>query len=156
MRMGLVHFKSVHVAGRGNKANTRAQDTIKNIMSKCRRAGQRYIAARAALLALCPQGGTWSNRLRPLNLNTDLRNAAGIDPEDDLTDERPAARRERALGEGYRDVPWIWRVLDPSRRDYVNEEEATEEEVLEGMYISPPASCSVDLTTQNRNALTIL
>lgn len=130
--MGLVHFKSVHVAGRGNKANTRAQDTIKNIMTKCRRSGYRYIAARAALLKLCPKGGTWSGRLRPLNINTDLRNASGIDPDDDVLDQTPAARRQRALGEGHKDVPWIWRALVPSRKEYVDEEEATAEEVIEG------------------------
>ena len=43
MRMGLVHYKAVHAAGRGQKTNTRAQDAINSIWGKVKRAADRYM-----------------------------------------------------------------------------------------------------------------
>lgn len=125
-------------------------------MSKCQRAAYRYIAARVALIKLCPKGGTWSSSLHPLNIKTDLRNTAGVDPEDDLTDQRPAARWEQALGEGHKDIPWIWRALAPSQKEQVNDDEATAEEVIEGL--SGPFACSnfVLMQMYGRDALSVL
>lgn len=135
MRMGLVHYKEVHAAGRGQKTSTRAQDAINSIWVKVKRAADRYIYSFKALQTLCPEGGQWSRRLRELDPKTDLRNAAGIDLEDDdLTDQRPAARRARMLGEGRTLVPWIWTVLEHNERDAMGD--ATEEEVVEGWYLS--------------------
>lgn len=157
MRMGLVHYKDVHTAGRGNGANTRAQDAINGIWAKVKRNAERYIHTFAALQVLSPQGGTWSRRLRVLDMKTDLRNAAGIDLEDDdLTDQRPAARRARMLGDGHTLVPWIWTVLEHNGLDVVGDD-ATEEEVVEGMVIS---LCLVVSTQANhvfdRDALGVL
>lgn len=136
MRMGLVHYKDVHVAGRGNVMNTRAQDAINSLWLKVKRAADRYIQSYDALQNLCPGGGPWSRRLRPLDLKTDLRNAAGIDLEDDdLTDQRPAARRARMLGDGRTLVPWIWTVLEHNGEDVIGED-ATEAEVVEGSFVS--------------------
>lgn len=132
MRMGLVHYKNVHAAGRGQGTNTRAQDAINGIWAKVKRSAYRYIHTYDALRSLRPEGGSWSRRLRSLDIQTDLRNAAGIDPEDDdLTDQRPAARRARMLGDGHRLVPWIWTVLEHNGSDVVGDD-ATEEEVVEG------------------------
>lgn len=136
MRFGLVHFKKSQVAGRSNKANTRAQGAINSVMVKIRRAAERYNAARDALLRLQPEGGPWSRRLRALDMAHDLRNSAGVDIEDDeLTDQSADARRARALGEGYKDVPWIWLSVEHDRRDVIREDEATDEEVVEGTSI---------------------
>lgn len=133
--MGLVNYKDVHVAGRGNVTNTRAQDAINAIWKKVKRAAYRYIDSHTALQTLCPEGGPWSRRLRPLDLKTDLRNAAGIDLEgDDLTDQRPAARRARMLGDGRAQVPWIWTVLEHTGADVVGDD-ATEAEVVEGQFL---------------------
>lgn len=129
--MGLVHYKQVHAAGRGQRSNTRAQDAINAIWIKVKRAADRYMEDYTALRTLCPEGGPWSQRLRELDPQRDLRNAAGIDLEDDdLTDQRPAARRARMLGDGRTLVPWIWTVLEHNREDATGD--ATEEEVVEG------------------------
>lgn len=147
MRMGLVHFKGVHVAGRGGTSNTCAQDAINSIWLKVTRAADRYIASYTALQSLCPDGGPWSRRLRPLDTKTDLRNAAGIDPEDDdLTNQRPAARRARMLGDGHTVVPWIWTVLEHNGSDVIGDD-ATEAEVVEGSstYKLFSGRCSTDL-----------
>lgn len=65
-----------------------------------------------------------------------MRNPSGHDPDDsDAEDSRPAARRRRALGEGHRDIPWIWTVLQPDRRDAAMPDRATDEEVVEGTFL---------------------
>lgn len=133
--MGLVHYKEVHAAGRGQGANTRAQDAINTIWTKVKRSADRYIQTYTALQSLCPAGGPWSRRLRVLDPKTDLKNAAGIDLEDDdLTDKTVAARRARMLGDGRTLVPWIWTVLEHTGADVVGDD-ATEAEVVEGLSV---------------------
>lgn len=135
MRMGLVHYKEVHAAGRGQGPNTRAQDAINAIWAKVKRAADRYIQTYVSLQTLCPAGGPWSRRLRELDPKTDLKNAAGIDLEDDdLTDKTVAARRARMLGDGHTLVPWIWTVLEHTGADVVGDD-ATEAEVVEGSFV---------------------
>lgn len=132
MRMGLVHYKGVHVARCGQGTSTRAQDVIDSIWAKVKRNADRYIWSYNALRTLRPEGGLWSRRLRPLAIKTNLQNTAGIDPEDnDLTDQRLAARQARILRGGRTLVPWIWTVLEHNGSDVVSDD-TTDEEVVEG------------------------
>ncbi|KAI0061776.1 hypothetical protein BV25DRAFT_1804969, partial [Artomyces pyxidatus] len=113
MRIGMIHYKHVHVDGQGVAANTRARTLVSRISDKLRRHVRRYRAAYAALLSLSPDGD-WKVHLRQLR-------------EEDI---RSAREDERALGEGHRELSWIWRVLRPEARDFPEADEETTEEEL--------------------------
>ncbi|TFY54862.1 hypothetical protein EVG20_g9538 [Dentipellis fragilis] len=45
-------------------------------------------------------------------------------------------RRRKALGEGRKEIPWIWRTLQPDARDLPRSEEMTEDEIHESMRVT--------------------
>ncbi|KAI0054817.1 hypothetical protein BV25DRAFT_1816493, partial [Artomyces pyxidatus] len=119
MRLGMIHYKHVHVDGPGQEAVTRARSVISGISEKLRRHVRRYRAARVALTSLSPDGD-WQVHLRVLN-------------EEDI---RSARQDEKKLGEGHRELSWIWCVLKPEARDLPNaDEETTEEEVNDSVQV---------------------
>ncbi|KAI0057483.1 hypothetical protein BV25DRAFT_1812316 [Artomyces pyxidatus] len=124
IRMGLIHYKRVHVAGPGQVANTRARTAIARFNEKLAKHVSRYRAARQALTVLDPEG-SWQTQLRVLR-QEDIR----APREDD------EGQRERGLGEGHRELSWIWRVLRHEVRDLPRaDENVSEEEVNDGMRV---------------------
>ncbi|KAI0037791.1 hypothetical protein FA95DRAFT_1585548 [Auriscalpium vulgare] len=117
-RLGLVHYKHVHVDGPGNKANTRARDLIVRHNQKLNRYVQRYRAAYAALVILDPNGN-WKDVLRELE-------------DAHIRSPRPESDKP---GKSKFEVPWIWTVLKPDKRDMVRDEGATEEEILDSFRV---------------------
>ncbi|KAI0040342.1 hypothetical protein FA95DRAFT_1502997 [Auriscalpium vulgare] len=117
-RLGLVHYKHIHVDGPGNKANTRAHDLIARHNKKLGRYVQRYRAARAALVILDPDGN-WKELLRELE-------------DSHIRSPRPESDK---LGKGKFEVPWIWTVIKPDSRDMVRDDGASEEEILDSFRV---------------------
>ncbi|KAI0044491.1 hypothetical protein FA95DRAFT_1496986, partial [Auriscalpium vulgare] len=128
VRMGLIHYKHVHVDGPGQKSNTRARDSLKRFNGKLRMHVSRYRASHAALGILDPEG-SWVTHLRPLR-EEDIRAPKGDD------EDTGQEIRER-LGEGHREIPWIWRVLKPDARDLPcgGADPASQEEVHESLRV---------------------
>ncbi|KAI9069574.1 hypothetical protein FKP32DRAFT_1559434, partial [Trametes sanguinea] len=89
----VAQFKRLNVSGTGNKPNTRIRALFTKFQRKQSRSADRYRAAYRALSALDP-GGEWKRVFREL-LDKDL---TGPGQDDD------------SLGEGYREISWIWRV----------------------------------------------
>ncbi|KAL0955400.1 hypothetical protein HGRIS_001647 [Hohenbuehelia grisea] len=129
-------FKHKNV--RGQKASTRARTTLDVFAQKIDLAAEKYRTARKALLKLLGPGDSesdptdgdsalnWELRLQPLNKD-DIRPPLIFDIDKDdtvaaLTEGgHPGARKKiklsdaaKLLGEGTREVPWIWRVLTGS------------------------------------------
>ncbi|EAU86991.2 hypothetical protein CC1G_08462 [Coprinopsis cinerea okayama7 len=63
---GLTQFKKLHLAGAGNKPNTRVRSLYNRIQAKISKAANRYRRARDALVTINPTG-EWTHRLKPLN-----------------------------------------------------------------------------------------
>lgn len=99
MMVGVAQFKQLNVSGTGQKANTRVRNIYSKFKDKVTLTAGRYRDAYAALLAL-KIGGGWSDRLRPL-LDKDI---SGPGNEDE----------GHQLGEGRREVSWIWLVARPA------------------------------------------
>lgn len=139
--MGLVHWKSRQTHGTGNKPNTRAQSAINSVTAKVKAHADRYRAARKALVALDPDAfklasrtdpseGKWVRVFHELS-DLDIRNPRG----DDLDEAPPqtlAERRRHQLGEGHREVPWIWTSVRPTGADYFDSNRVSDEEAVEG------------------------
>lgn len=113
---------------RGNDRTTRAQNAVQATSDKVSRAADRYTAAWTALLALDPNGA-WKSRLREIK-SQDLKNPSGDNDEDG--DESREGKRRKRLGEGHRDISWIWTGLAHTSADAVVPSKATDEEVVEG------------------------
>ncbi|KAI0057515.1 hypothetical protein BV25DRAFT_1812302 [Artomyces pyxidatus] len=113
VRLAFVHHKKIHVDGPGQHAQTRAHTTYNRITEKLRRYVTRYRRSRAALEILQP-GGSWATKLLPL-LEEDIRSPT---------------MEEEGLGEGQRELSWIWRVQQLDERDLP---QASDEDVHEGM-----------------------
>lgn len=78
------------------------------------------------------QSSPWRSRLLKMQV-TDLKTPSGLDPFDpDYEDDDMSTRRRRALGDGYRDISWIWSGLRPDVGD-VWADGASREEVVAGM-----------------------
>lgn len=145
MRMGLCHFKSQHSSGTGNKPNTRAQAAVNSITAKINKFATRYRAARQALLSLAPEAfladGCYVKTLQEL-LPTDIRNPRGEDL-DDRVPLTPNERRMAVLGEGHRDVPWIWYTVRYTAQDRVDTGAATDEDAIEcTLSLNPNIPCN--------------
>ncbi|KAI0755881.1 hypothetical protein BC629DRAFT_1444458 [Irpex lacteus] len=97
---GIAQFKHSNVSGTGQKPNTRIRSLYTKFQDKVSVAAKRYRAAHAALLTLDPNG-QWSTRLRHL-ADKDISSPGNDDDED------------RPLGEGRRELSWIWRVPRPN------------------------------------------
>ncbi|KAI0083406.1 hypothetical protein BDY19DRAFT_998587 [Irpex rosettiformis] len=102
--VGVSQFKHINVSGAGQKSNTRMRNLYTKFNDKVAVTADRYRAAYAALLALQPNGD-WSTRLRPL-------------ADKDISG--PATDDDRPLGEGHRELSWIWHV--PHNSDVEDEE----------------------------------
>ncbi|KAI0062049.1 hypothetical protein BV25DRAFT_1870510 [Artomyces pyxidatus] len=119
IRMGLVHYKRVFVAGPSQRTNTRARQAIKTFNEKLARHVARYRGARAALAVLEPDGD-WQDQLRVLR-QEDIRA-----PRED----------DEGLGKGHREMSWIWRTLRHESRDAPRlDDNVSEEEVHEGLRV---------------------
>ncbi|KAI0055066.1 hypothetical protein BV25DRAFT_1873220 [Artomyces pyxidatus] len=119
IRKGLIHYKHVFVNGPGQTANTRARSAIASLTERMARHTAIYRAARAALVILSPDG-SWQGHLRELR-QEDIRA-----PRED----------DDGLGEGHREVPWIWRVLLHESRDVPGGDgDLSEEEVHESLRV---------------------
>ncbi|KAI0057696.1 hypothetical protein BV25DRAFT_1764501, partial [Artomyces pyxidatus] len=122
VRLAFVHHKKIHVDGPGQHAQTRAHTTYNRITEKLRRYVTRYRRSRAALEILQP-GGSWATKLLPL-LEEDIRSPT---------------MEEEGLGEGQRELSWIWRVQQLDERDLP---QASDEDVHEGMYYTHSISAA--------------
>src|SRR5271168_4829114 len=73
MITGLTQFKKLNIcASAGNKPNTRMQTLYNRLQRRIKRAANCYQAARNALYQLEPDGGTWKDRYRELDIK-DIR-----------------------------------------------------------------------------------
>lgn len=140
MRMGLCHFKARHSNGTGNRPNTRAQAAINSMSAKIDRIAARYRTARQALVALDPDAFLPAGRLvktfREL-LPGDIRNPRGEDPGDAPPTDAEERRRAN-LGEGSREIPWIWMTVRYTAQDCVDADAATDEDAIEGEFLCAP------------------
>lgn len=118
MKARLIIFKNRNARGQG--ANTRANDKILANEAKIILAAEKYRAARAARMALNPQGN-WKEQWPPL-ATADVR----CMHEDDPTEGREPT-------EGRRTLSWIWRSADKSGGDAMN---AGVKGMTDGMYFS--------------------
>ncbi|KAG2003598.1 hypothetical protein CC2G_004190 [Coprinopsis cinerea AmutBmut pab1-1] len=90
---GLTSFKKIHLAGAGNKPNTRVRTLYARVQTKIDKAANRYRRAREALVTLDPNGN-WQHRIKLLDVS-DIRG-----PGRDSADESRG-----------RYIPsWIWQV----------------------------------------------
>ncbi|KAA1479985.1 hypothetical protein DENSPDRAFT_789779, partial [Dentipellis sp. KUC8613] len=132
IRMGLRHYKSVHVDGPSQKRNTRARTIIQNFTAKRDRQFDRYKAARSALDALDPDPqANWRTRLLPMQYK-DMVDPSG-DDEDKAEVKGKKGKRQAALGEGRREVPWIWCVPQSLTGSIPNQDVMSAEEIHESM-----------------------
>ncbi|KAA1478735.1 hypothetical protein DENSPDRAFT_788366 [Dentipellis sp. KUC8613] len=142
IHLGLRHYKKTQVDGPGQKRNTRTREIITEFLAKRDHQFERYNAARSALDKLQPDpDASWRVRLLPMT-KTDLVDPSGNDGEDEdcypnqRSKKALEQRRQKALGEGRKEVPWIWRTLQPDARDLPRSEEMTEDEVHESMRVT--------------------
>lgn len=108
VRRGLILFHKVHVAGEGQKTQTKARAAIQTLQDRIRKSIYRYRLARNALLQLDP-GGEWEDLYLPL---TDADNRGpGKEPE------------EVSASDGQYIQSWIWRSNTTTvSQDEVNED----------------------------------
>ncbi|KAA1478738.1 hypothetical protein DENSPDRAFT_788380, partial [Dentipellis sp. KUC8613] len=141
VHLGLRNYKKKQVNGPGQKCNTRTRDMITRFCGMRDRQFHRYNAARKALDALEPdEDASWRTRLLPLSQG-DLVDPSGDNGEDDDHPNQTKKavlerRRQRALGEGRREIPWIWRTIQPDSRDVPHGEELTVEEIHDSMCVT--------------------
>ncbi len=98
-------FSRMNVLGLGQRSMTRQQGLYTRFQDKQKRAAERYRAARAAMVALDPDG-SWTTTYRPL-LDADLR---GPRREDD----------EVIASEGRYTPSWIWLTSLSARESAAN------------------------------------
>ncbi|KAI0042910.1 hypothetical protein FA95DRAFT_1584271 [Auriscalpium vulgare] len=118
IRTGLIHYKHVFVDGSGQKSNTRARTQIAALQDRIKKHASQYRVARDALFIVWPDG-PWVTRLQELK-DEHLR----------------APRDEEQLGEGHRELLWIWRAIPHEARDLPGRpEDMSEDEVHEGLRV---------------------
>ncbi|TFY52380.1 hypothetical protein EVG20_g10575 [Dentipellis fragilis] len=116
VHMGFRHYKKAQVNGPSQKRNTRVWEMLNKYIARHDRHFERYNAARSALEALQPDlDAAWRSRLLPLR-KSDLVDPSGDDADEDTT-STAAKRRKKTLGEGRKEIPWIWRTVGPDRCD---------------------------------------
>ena len=109
MLTGLTQFKKLNICGAGNKPNTRMQTLYNRLQRRIKRAANCYQAARNALYQLEPDGGTWKDRYREL----DIKDIRGPGKQTDDPIQMTNGRFEQS---------WIW-MVGHSKRTETNEEE---------------------------------
>ncbi|KAJ8480768.1 hypothetical protein ONZ45_g15534 [Pleurotus djamor] len=102
-----------HKHAPGQRAGAKARVDFDHLQSKINQAAAKYRAARAALVSLVGEEGV-SSDLRVLQAS-DIRPPPAFEP----TPQPPKNPRQAAthLGEGYREVPWIWRMYPVSTEE---------------------------------------
>lgn len=132
LRIGafLYDHKLLHVAGTGQRRNTRMLTFMLTHTAKKDRDADRYRHARKALGALNPNG-SWQALLLPLRTEDEVAPFRG-------QEERPR-KRTRAnkaasnkTSEGHRTLSWIWKTVAQKTGDSATDP-ATSEEVEEGL-----------------------
>lgn len=116
IRSQLQYYKRKQV--RHQKQNTRARATLIVIEAKLKAIADKYNRARSAMELLCP--GDWSKTLKFMAPN-DLRPIQDEEADDHAAIQarldngtssgRARAQREQALGEGHKQMSWIWYVV---------------------------------------------
>lgn len=125
----VIQFKrSQHQASQ--QLSRKSKSLMAKFTEKTQRAASCYITAYAALLALDGEG-EWSQRLKPLDISTDLQLPGR---EDDKDGE---LQKKRGNGENMRELSWIWRVQGLGSRPIIV---ATADEVNDSKFLSP---CSI-------------
>ena len=110
--VSLVDSRHQNVSGTGNRANTRLRSLLNKFQNRIKLAALRYRAAYAALCLIDPNG-SWKTELKPLH-DADIR-GPGRDPDDDV------------LGEGRREISWIWLVAGPTELSADNSDKDVQE-----------------------------
>ncbi|KAA1479478.1 hypothetical protein DENSPDRAFT_855406 [Dentipellis sp. KUC8613] len=141
IHLGLCHYKKKQVNGPSQKRNTRAREVISKFLAKRDRQFECYNAARGALDKLQSEpDAPWQARLLPLS-RSDLVDPSGDDSEDDNDPGQKSKKaleqcRHKALGEGRKEVPWIWCTPRPDARDMPRSEGMTEDEIHKSMRVT--------------------
>ena len=110
--MSISGSRHSNVSGTGNRANTRMRSLLNKFHKKIKLAALRYRAAYQALLFI-DSDGPWKAQLRVLH-DEDIR-GPGRDEDDDI------------LGEGRREMSWIWLVASPVELNSNNSDADTKE-----------------------------
>lgn len=119
VEMGMKRYHGAAMGGSSQRAVTRARELLAQLAGKRNRIVARYRRAFEVLERLHP-GGPWSLTLRKLEGN----------------DIRAPTSQEHGLGEGYRELSWIWRTQRQDSRDLVNGDgAASQEEVDESEWL---------------------
>lgn len=108
---GLVHYKITQISGPGQNANARARNLLSRFKKSIQQTASRYRAARAALESL-RGANDWMQYLKPL-LDSDLRGPNGsLSNETTMLSQMSRGRLNPTdgLGEGRREISWIWKV----------------------------------------------
>lgn len=117
---GMKRYHGGSMGGSSQRAVTRAREMLGQLTVKRNRIVARYRRAFQVLERLDP-AGSWSTTLRKLEGN----------------DIRAPTAQEQGLGEGYRELSWIWRTQRQDSRDFtIGEVSASQEEVDESTYPS--------------------
>lgn len=132
IELGMKRYHGGPMGGSSQRAVTRAREMVAQLTTKRNRIVSRYRRAFNVLERLHPVG-TWTLPLRKLE-------------GDDI---RAPTAQERGLGEGYRELSWIWRTQRQDARDMVNSggEAASQEEVDES---GPPLALWICTDNANR------
>jgi len=112
---GVFNFKKVHISGTGQKANTRARTLLSRLVAKTQLLAARYQNAHKILASLDPNGD-WSYYLKPL-ASGDIRG--------------PGMEIDR-LGEGRREVSWIWKTMANPSMSSADADSHNERDIHEG------------------------
>ncbi|KAA1479641.1 hypothetical protein DENSPDRAFT_862064 [Dentipellis sp. KUC8613] len=89
IHLGLRHYKKAHVNGPSQKRNTRARQILTQFMSRIAPFLVTFLASFRATYLVDPSGD-----------------------DEDADDRTAAQRRRKALGEGRKEIPWIWRTVE--------------------------------------------
>lgn len=120
IELGMRRHHGTTLGGSSQRAVTRARELLAQLALKRNRIVARYRRAFGVLERLHP-AGSWTIPLRRLEAD----------------DIRAPTAQEHGVGEGYRELSWIWRSQRQDSRDMVNQgTDVSQEEVDESTYLS--------------------
>jgi hypothetical protein len=111
--VGLTTHRMLHVSGQ--RPITRMQNILNRFNEKIQVCAERYRAARNALIALDPNGD-WQKKYQPL-LSTDIRGPGQMEHEITHYGQVVDKTKNPRLGEGRRELSWIWKNFKNSADD---------------------------------------
>lgn len=114
IELGMKRYHGGAMGGSSQRSVTRTREMLSQLTAKRDRIVARYRRAFEVLERLHP-AESWSLSLRRLE-------------GDDI---RYPTAQERGLGEGYRELSWIWRTQRQDRRDIVNGDSAASQEEVD-------------------------